>query len=312
MANTDYKFARDNNIYVIAGLPIESQVKYKYYAGIKEAVDDAPAGSCVIVEAGTYLISSNYSSADAITINKNLNIHFSTGVVINNNCANYLTINGGDVIITGDLEANTTVTLLAIDSATNNNVYVRIKKITLSGTNKTAIQINGSSTSDIKVGEINCTGSGSLGARITKMNSDSVLEIGKCNKLIAMDTTNLGVGGEINGTIKNTLLSGSSASLGMIDIYNDANVSLRIINSRIYNSHNGAASAGITNTLSAGTCTIKLINSVIQTTHASSESIYSDTALTLMAFGSGANKAVNSNVTESVTGGLLVEADITI
>jgi len=308
MANTDYKFARDNNIYVIAGLPLEAQVKYKYYAGIKEAVDDAPPGSCVIVEAGTYLISS--STTNAISINKNLNIHFSTGVVINNNCVNYLTINGGDVIITGDLEANITGTLLVIDSSTNNNVYVRIKKITNTGGNVTTIQLNGSSTSDIKVGEINCTGSDSLGARITQMNSDSVLEIGKCNRLIAIDTTT--AGGQVNGTIKNTLLSGSSASLGMIDIYNDVNVSLRIINSRIYNSHNGAASAGITNTLSAGTCTIKLINSVIQTTHASSESIYSDTALTLMAFGSGANKAVNSNVTESVTGGLLVEADITI
>jgi hypothetical protein len=309
MANTDYKFARDNNIYVIAGLPIESQVKYKYYAGIKEAVVDAPAGSCVIVEAGTYLISS--SATNVISINKNLNIHFSTGVIINNNVPDYLTILGGDVIITGELEVNTTFPFLVIDSATNNNVYVRIKKITNTGDIATAIQLNGSSTSDIKVGEINCTGSGALGGiRITKMNSDSVLEIGKCNRLIAIDTTT--AGGQVNGTIKNTLLSGSSASLGMIDIYNDVNVSLRIINSRIYNSHNGAASAGITNTLSAGTCTIKLINSVIQTTHASSESIYSDTALTLMALNSWANKATNGTINQTVTGGFTVEADVTV
>lgn len=305
MANTDYKLTRDNNIYVIAGLPTEAQVKYKYYADIKTAVDNAPPGSCVIVEAGTYS-----STANTITINKNLNIHFSTGVVINNNTVNYLTITGGDVNITGDLEANTTAPFLVVNSSTNNLVYVRIKKITYTRTDGALIQIGGSSTSDIKIGEINCTGASSSSVQITKMNSDSVLEIGKCNKLISMDTTTFG--GLISGTIKNTLLSGSSASLGMIDIYNDVDISLRIVNSRIYNSHNGAASAGITNTLSAGTCTVKLINSVIQTTHASSESVYSDTALTLMAFGSGANKAVNSNVTESVTGGLLVEADITI
>ena len=66
--------------------------------------------------------------------------------------------------------------------------------------------------------------------------------------------------------------------------------------------------------VTAGAVIVNLINSVIQTTHASSVSVDSDTAatLTLMAFGSGANKAVGANVTESVTGGLLVEADITI
>lgn len=76
MANTDYKVSRDSNIYVIANLPDEYKVKYKFYSDINTAVADAPAGSCIKVEAGTYSLSG------ALTISKPINIHFERGVML--------------------------------------------------------------------------------------------------------------------------------------------------------------------------------------------------------------------------------------
>lgn len=304
MANTDYKMTRDNNVYVIANLPTEFQVKYKYYADLLLAVADAPAGSTIVVGSGTYNITSNIDSL------KHLDYHFEIGAVLqlqnaafalnsNQNVTGYL-----DVVQIG---VGALITIANAVGSTNN---IFIQSITTDSSN--AVTVNCLGTLNLKIGRITCTGA-TLGAmNIGSLSANCNIEIGYANGAIFIDNTTTQVA--VAGTIRNTTIESLQTATGVIDIYNGEAVTLTVLNSRLRNARNAAGASGISNEVTAGAVIVNLINSVIQTTHASSVSVDSDTAatLTLMAFGSGANKAVGANVTESVTGGLLVEADITI
>lgn len=304
MANTDYKMTRDSNIYVIANLPVEYQVKYKYYADIATAVADAPPGTTIIVGAGTYNFTSNLSTS------KQINYHFEVGAVLNfqeksfgissnQNITGYL-----DIVASGTIAPMT----IANGSGDANNIY--IQSIT-TGTDN-AVSVNCLGTLNLKIGKITNTGAILSAMQIGSLSSNCNIEIGYTNGAIFIDNTSTQTA--IAGTIRNTTIETLQTTTGAIDIYNGEAVTLTVLNSRLHNLRNGAGASGISNEVSSGVVIVNLINSVIQTTHASSVSVDSDTpaSLTLMAFGSGANKAVGANVTESVTGGLLVEADITI
>lgn len=306
MANTDYKMTRDNNVYVIANLPTEYQVKYKYYADIALAVADAPAGSTIVVGSGTYNITSD------ITTSKHIDFHFEVGAVLqlqgavfyvtsNQNVTGYL-----DVIYTGQSDYNT----ISVSNGANDTNNVFIQSITTAS--DSAILVNCLGTLNLKVGRITNTGATTGAVSIGSLSSNCNIEIGYTNGAIFIDNTATQVA--VAGTIRNTTIESLQTATGVIDIYNGEAVTLTVLNSRLRNARNAAGASGISNEVTAGAVIVNLINSVIQTTHASSVSVDSDTAatLTLMAFGSGANKAVGANVTESVTGGLLVEADITI
>lgn len=303
MANTDYKVSRDSNIYVIANLPTEYKVKYKFYSDINTAVEDAPPGSCIKVEAGSYTLSGT------VTFNKNLNVHFEAGAVVN--MLNYIfNINNCTVNITGFAELTGSGASIVTISNSISPVFIRLKSITQTTTAATGFAINSSGYIDLKVERIVCTGAVKVAITYSNSDSTSIYEIGYTNGQIGYDNTATATA--ITTTIKNTYVESSQSALGVVDIYNGADITAKFINCRLYNTSSTATASGISNEVSAGAVIVKLINSVIQTTHASSLSVDSDTALTLMAFGSGANKAVGSNVTESVTGGLLVEADITV
>lgn len=304
MANTDYKMTRDNNIYVIANLPIEYQVKYKYYANIITAVNDAPSGSTIIVCAGVYNVDS-----PIVATSKRINYHFEAGAVINLQNATFNLTSGQN--ITGYLDlvgigvtANMTISNGAGDT---NNIF--IQSFT---TNSAAVGVNCLGTLNLKIGKIDITNAALTAMNIGSLSSNCNIEIGYTNGAIFIDNTATQTA--IAGTIRNTTIESLQTATGVIDIYNGEAVNLTVLNSRLRNIRNAAGASGISNEVTSGAVTVNLINSVIQTTHASSKSVDCDTPgnLTLMAFGSGANKAVGANVTESVTGGLLVEADITI
>ncbi len=304
MANTDYKMTRDNNVYVIANLPTEYQVKYKYYADLLTAVADAPAGATIVVGAGTYNITS------PITTFKQINFHFEAGAVLN--LRNIEFALDSDQNLTGFLDVVATGLngIITIANATGavNNIFIR--SITTDSSN--AVVVNCLGTLNLKIGRITNTGATLSAMQIGSLSSDCNIEIGYTNGAIFIDNTTTQTA--IAGTIRNTTIETLQTATGAIDIYNGEAVTLTVLNSRLRNARNAAGASGISNEVTAGAVIVNLINSVIQTTHASSVSVDSDTAasLTLMAFGSGANKAVGANVTESVTGGLLVEADITI
>lgn len=310
MANTDYKFSRDNNIYVIAGLPVEDRVKYKYYSDIKSAVYDAPSGSSVIVTSGVYTLNASLDTiGDPISITKNLNLHFEAGAIINSSVINTFNITAGDVNITGYLEAIISKPLFFLDSSTTNYVKIEIAKITNLETS-VCMDLRGSGIFNIKVGEISSP-LNSRSVNIKNMHIDSVLEIGKSNAGITLSPTI--TTDTISGTIKNTFIKGGHVDLGgLIFASDNAVINITIQNTKLYNTINGAGSAGIEHSSGFVGMTIKLINSVIQTTHASSASISTDDTLTLMALNSWANKATNGTINQTVTGGFTVEADVTV
>lgn len=304
MANTDYKMTRDHNVYVIANLPTEYQVKYKYYADIFNAVADAPAGATIVVGAGRYNIDS------IITTTKQINYHFEAGAVLNlqnssvvinpnQNITGYL-----DLIMTGPLSN------IQISNGVSDFNNVSIQSITTDS--PAAVLLGCTGTLNLRIGRITTTNDGLASMQINSLSSNCNIEIGYTNGAIFIDTSSTQVA--VAGTIRNTTIETLQTATGAIDIYNDGAVTLTVLNSRLHNVRNASGASGISNEVTSGAVIVKLINSIIQTTHASSVSVDSDTpaTLTLMAFGSGANKAVGANVTESVTGGLLVEADITI
>lgn len=305
MANTDYKMTRDNNIYVIANLPIEYQVKYKYYANINSAANDAPSGSTIIVCAGVYNVNSTITASS-----KRINYHFEAGAVINLQNATFDLRSGQNV--TGYLDlvgigafAGMTISNGAGDT---NNIFIQSFTTNVGS----GVGVNCLGTLNLKIGKIDNTNAAPSAMNIGSLSSNCNIEIGYTNGGIFIDNTATQTA--IAGTIRNTTIESLQTATGVIDIYNGEAVNLTVLNCRLRNIRNAAGASGISNEVTSGAVTVNLINSVIQTTHASSKSVDCDTPgnLTLMAFGSGANKAVGANVTESVTGGLLVEADITI
>lgn len=304
MANTDYKMTRDNNIYVIANLPIEYQVKYKYYANIVTAVADAPPGSTIIVAAGVYNV---YS---AINTPKRINFHFEAGAVINLQNASFALYGGQnitgylDLVVIGAFAGMT----ISNGAGETNNIFIQSFTTNVGY----GVGVNCLGTLNLKIGKIDNTNAAPSAMNIGSLSSNCNIEIGYTNGGIFIDNTATQTA--IAGTIRNTTIESLQTATGVIDIYNGEAVNLTVLNCRLRNIRNAAGASGISNEVTSGAVTVNLINSVIQTTHASSKSVDCDTPgnLTLMAFGSGANKAVGANVTESVTGGLLVEADITI
>lgn len=304
MANTDYKMTRDNNIYVIANLPIEYQVKYKYYANIVTAVADAPPGSTIIVAAGVYNV---YSAINTI---KRINFHFEAGAVINLQNASFALYGGQnitgylDLVVIGAFAGMT----ISNGAGETNNIFIQSFTTNVGS----GVGVNCLGTLNLKIGKIDNTNAAPSAMNIGSLSSNCNIEIGYTNGGIFIDNTATQTA--IAGTIRNTTIESLQTATGVIDIYNGEAVNLTVLNCRLRNIRNAAGASGISNEVTSGAVTVNLINSVIQTTHASSKSVDCDTPgnLTLMAFGSGANKAVGANVTESVTGGLLVEADITI
>lgn len=305
MANTDYKMTRDNNIYVIANLPIEYQVKYKYYANIITAVADAPPGSTIIVAAGVYNVDSPINTV------KRINYHFEAGAVINLQNATFALF--GKQNITGYLDlvgiGDYSGMVISNGAGDTNNIFIQSFTTDFPSA---AVGVNCLGTLNLKIGKIDITSATLTAMNIGSLSSNCNIEIGYTNGAIFID--NNATQTAIAGTIRNTTIESLQTATGVIDIYNGEAVNLTVLNSRLRNIRNAAGASGISNEVTSGAVTVNLINSVIQTTHASSKSVDCDTPgnLTLMAFGSGANKAVGANVTESVTGGLLVEADITI
>lgn len=304
MANTDYKMTRDNNIYVIANLPIEYQVKYKYYANIVTAVEDAPPGSTIIVAAGVYNV---YS---VINTPKRINYHFEAGAVINLQNASFALYGGQNITGYLDLVGIGAYSGMTFSNGAGetNNIFIQSFTTNVGS----GVGVNCLGTLNLKIGKIDITSSVLTAMIIGSLSSNCNIEIGYTNGGIFIDNTATQTA--IAGTIRNTTIESLQTATGVIDIYNGEAVNLTVLNCRLRNIRNAAGASGISNEVTSGAVTVNLINSVIQTTHASSKSVDCDTPgnLTLMAFGSGANKAVGANVTESVTGGLLVEADITI
>lgn len=304
MANTDYKMTRDNNIYVIANLPIEYQVKYKYYANIVTAVEDAPPGSTIIVAAGVYNVDSTIGTP------KRINYHFEAGAVINLQNALFALYGGQNITGYLDLVGIGAYSGMTFSNGAGetNNIFIQSFTTNVGS----GVGVNCLGTLNLKIGKIDITSSVLTAMIIGSLSSNCNIEIGYTNGAIFID--NNATQTAIAGTIRNTTIESLQTATGVIDIYNGEAVNLTVLNCRLRNIRNAAGASGISNEVTSGAVTVNLINSVIQTTHASSKSVDCDTPgnLTLMAFGSGANKAVGANVTESVTGGLLVEADITI
>lgn len=306
MANTDYKMTRDSNIYVIANLPVEYQVKYKYYANINSAANDAPSGSTIIVCAGVYNVNSTITASL-----KRINYHFEAGAVINLQNVTFDLSSGQNVTGYLDLVGIGDYAVMTISNGAGDTNNIFIQSFTTNSASN-AVVVNCLGTLNLKIGKIDITNAVLSAINIGSLSSNCNIEIGYTNGGIFIDNTATQTA--IVGTIRNTTIESLQTATGVIDIYNGEAVNLTVLNSRLRNIRNAAGASGISNEVTSGAVTVNLINSVIQTTHASSKSVDCDTPgnLTLMAFGSGANKAVGANVTESVTGGLLVEADITI
>jgi len=276
-----------------------------YRNDLQTAINDCPSGQTIIVMPGTYTLTDN------ITINKNINIHFEAGAIVE--CQEFgLYLNDYKINITGYAVLNSTVTSILISNVIN-PIYITIKELTNTA-NLPVIKIDSTGYINLNVEKITCAGLIKSACVITKMDSSSILRIGYSNGQIGIDNTQTQVA--LGGTIKDSFIETPQPGTagGAIDVYNDGAVTLKIINSRLYNTANNSAGAGISNEVTSGAVTINLINSIIQTTHASSKSVDSDTpaTLTLIAFNSGANKAVGANVTEAVAGGLTVDANIIV
>jgi len=117
-----------------------------------------------------------------------------------------------------------------------------------------------------------------------------------------------------HATIRDTFIK-TSSTIGCIQIQENGDVNLKVVNSRLHNTLGSSGACGINQySGNGGVVNIMLKGTTIETTHASSNSIKVTNADgntgVITGMNSWANKAVGTDVTQTIAGGLTVDTNV--
>ena len=315
----------NNTVYVIAGLAPEYRQKYKYYSDFATAVADCPAEGLIVLE-GMHLLNATYRS--------NVNVRVSAGATLKfklTSPSDYPVHNSWNIYC----DPGASIILANQGQFINANIFGKPTVTMEFGTNWD-IRVEENMTSHIDIGILysyNIWHADEIFGYLL-FNADAVYRMSTEINFIGLqmqtapDRIIVRAGYSTAGilfesgaytpayaTIRDSMIKVDNTR-GAVSIFeNNEAPNLKIINSNLTNSNNASTACGINNYQGNGNpINITLINTIIKTTHASSNSIRVATADgntgVVTGMNSWANKALGTDVTQTITSGVTIDANV--